>query len=241
MGMLVNVSRTIFMSLRLAPSTARPMGMPCASTNRLRLTPCLARSVGFLPVFFPPERRLGHAAVHAQPGPIEALPFIVGHQATLPHSLKNSGAYPFLKTIMGCGTRTEARGIQRFPLTAGSQHEENGLHANPVRRPWPAATEAMGIYVLGEQCCDGLPQMVGNTPLINCTQLVHVTTSVACSCSKLTSAAHGSYSRARVIRIGSKGRYLLTNCDKLFDMKRVVLSGNAKAADLRVPSVAKEL
>src|SRR5205807_2838356 len=157
MGILVNVSRTIFISLRLAPSTAKPMGRPCASTNRLRLTPCLARSVGFLPVFFPPEGCLGHAPIHAQPRPVDALPFIVGHQATRPHPLKNSRLYPFLKTVMGCGPWTEARGIQRFPLTAGSQHEENGLHANPVRRPWPAATEAMGIYVLGEQCCDGPP------------------------------------------------------------------------------------
>ncbi len=42
---------------RLAPSMAMPIGMPAASVNRLRLTPCLPRSVGFAPVFLnrPPE------------------------------------------------------------------------------------------------------------------------------------------------------------------------------------------
>src|SRR5262245_13362470 len=84
-GMLSSVASTIFMSLRLAPSTARPTGTPSPSTSRLRLTPLLARSVGFFPVFFPPEGGLGHAAVHAQPGPVDALQLVVEHQASLPH------------------------------------------------------------------------------------------------------------------------------------------------------------
>src|SRR5207302_9588385 len=126
MGMLANVSRTIFMSLRLAPSIARPMGMPCASTNRLRLTPCLARSVGFLPVFFPPERCLGHAPIPAQPRPVDALPFILGHQATFPHPLKTTRLHPLLKTVMGRGLGPAPRGIELLAVTHGSQHEENG-------------------------------------------------------------------------------------------------------------------
>src|SRR5438876_3959594 len=109
-GMLSKVCSTSFMSLRLAPSTANPTGSPAASTSRLRLTPFLARSVGFLPVFFPPERRLGHAAVHAQPGPVEPLALVVGQQARLPHGLEDTGRDPFLEAIMGGGTRTKAGG-----------------------------------------------------------------------------------------------------------------------------------
>src|SRR5215469_16527546 len=92
-GMLSNVSSTIFRSGRLAPSTASPIGMPWPSTSRLRLVPCLARSVGFLPVFFPPEGRLGHAPVHAQPLPVDAFAVVVGHQADLPHLLEDAGLH----------------------------------------------------------------------------------------------------------------------------------------------------
>src|SRR4029450_12998839 len=92
--MLSKVSRAIFMSVRLAPSTASPTGMPSASTSRLRLAPSLPRSVGFLPVFFPPQRRLGHAAVHAQPGPVDPLPVVVGHQPGLPHRQEDAALDP---------------------------------------------------------------------------------------------------------------------------------------------------
>src|SRR3954469_12193452 len=75
-GMLARVASTNFMSLRFAPSTTTPMGMPCPSVNRLRLVPLLARSVGLGPVFFPAERRFGHCAVHGLPLPIEADPLV---------------------------------------------------------------------------------------------------------------------------------------------------------------------
>src|SRR5437763_16813996 len=119
--MLSNVSSTIFMSGRLAPSTANPIGMPWPSTSRLRLVPRLARSVGFLPVFFPPERRLGHATVHAQKGPVDALQIVVGHQPRLPQCQKDAGAHPLLETVMGCRAGAEAGGVQRLPLAAGAQ------------------------------------------------------------------------------------------------------------------------
>src|SRR5579871_6512560 len=105
--MLSRVCSTSFMSLRLAPSTARPTGSPSASTSRLRLTPRLARSVGFLPVFFPPERCLGHATVHAHPGPVDPFEFVVGQEAHLPHLQKHSALDPFLEAVMSCRTGTK--------------------------------------------------------------------------------------------------------------------------------------
>src|SRR3712207_7670064 len=71
--MLSMVVRTSFISFRFAPSTASPIGTPCPSVSRLRLTPLLPRSVGFRPVFFPPERCLRHRSIHAQPLPVDAL------------------------------------------------------------------------------------------------------------------------------------------------------------------------
>src|SRR5438067_5705666 len=90
-GMLSSVSPTNFMSWRLAPSTASPTGTPLASTSRLRLTPFLARSVGFGPVFFPPEGGLGHAPVQAQPAPVDALQAVVFQEARLPHLEEDPG------------------------------------------------------------------------------------------------------------------------------------------------------
>src|SRR6266853_6019026 len=98
--MLSIVWRTIFMSGRLAPSTASPTGMPSPSVSRLRFVPFLARSVGFLPVFFPPEGRLGHAPVHTQPVPVDPLPVVVGHQAVLPQRQKDAGLDPLLEAVV---------------------------------------------------------------------------------------------------------------------------------------------
>src|SRR5262245_54936691 len=130
--MLSTVSRTIFMSGRLAPSTARPTGTPRPSTSRLRLTPCLARSVGVLPVFFPPEGRLGHAPVHTQPPPVDALQAVVLQQALLPELEKDAGFDPFLEAVVGGGPGAELGGVEGLPLAAGAQDIEDGIGTNAV-------------------------------------------------------------------------------------------------------------
>src|SRR5271166_773290 len=167
MGMLASVSATILPSGRLAPATANPTGIPSASTSRLRLTPFLARSVGFLPVFFPPERRLGHAPVHAEPGPVDPFPVVVGPQARLPHRLEDTRRDPFLEAIMGGGTRTKAGGVQSLPLTARAKHEEDGFHAHAVRSTRPAPAEAMRVFVFGKQQSNAFPQIVWDMPLVH--------------------------------------------------------------------------
>src|SRR5712692_9798312 len=110
--MLANVSSTIFISGRLAPSTARPTGMPWPSTSKLRLLPRLARSVGFLPVFFPPEGGLGHAPIHAQPLPVNALQAVVFQQPRLPQRQKDARSDPLLEAVVGGGARAELGGVQ---------------------------------------------------------------------------------------------------------------------------------
>src|SRR5262245_62474322 len=142
--MLWRVASTSFMSWRLAPSTASPTGMPSACTSRLRLAPFLARSVGSFPVFFPPEGRLGHAPVHAQPGPVQALQVVVGHQAGFPHVLEDAGLDPLLEAVMGRRSRAELGGVEGLPLAAGAQDEEDGVHANAVGGARTASAEAEG-------------------------------------------------------------------------------------------------
>jgi hypothetical protein len=126
-----------------------------------------------LPVFFPPEGGLGHAPVHRQPGPIDPLPVVVGHQAVLPQFLKDARLDPLLKAVMGRGTGAELGGVQGLPLAAGAQHEKDGLHAEAVGRARPAAAEAVSVFVFGEQGGDGLPQIVGDAPSIGNRMFVH--------------------------------------------------------------------
>src|SRR5215831_19702266 len=111
--MLWRVASTSFMSWRLAPSTASPTGMPSASTSRLRLAPFLPRSVGLLPVFFPPEGRLGHAPVHRQPLPVQPLQRVVLLQPVLPELLEDAGLGPLLEAAVGRALGAAAGGRQR--------------------------------------------------------------------------------------------------------------------------------
>jgi hypothetical protein len=130
------------------------------------LTPRLARSVGFLPVFFPPERRLGHAAVQRQPGPVDAAPVVVGQQAGLPQGREDAGFDPLLEAVVDRGAGQEAGGVQGLPLAAGAQDVQDGLHAEAIVGPRPAAAEAVRVRVLGQQEFHALPEVVGDTPLI---------------------------------------------------------------------------
>ena len=72
--------------------------MPCASVNRLRLTPPLPRSVGLGPVFFPAQRRFVQRTVEGHPVEIEA------YQVFVPELGEDPGLHPFLKPGVGRGT-----------------------------------------------------------------------------------------------------------------------------------------
>src|SRR4051794_22394372 len=108
MGMLARVARAILKSFRLAPPTATPPGTPPPPVSRLRLPPRLPRSVGFLPVFFPPEGCLRHAPVHRQPGPVDPLQLVVRQQPGLPQVQEHAGGDPLLEPVVGPGPRADA-------------------------------------------------------------------------------------------------------------------------------------
>src|SRR5262245_33316339 len=126
------VCRAILKSLRLAPSTATPIGTPLASTNRLRLAPRLPRSVGFRPVFFPPEGCLGHAPVHRQEGPVDPLELVVLQQPGLPQLQEHPRGDPFLEAVVRRGPGADTRGVQGLPLAPGPQAEEDGVGTRAV-------------------------------------------------------------------------------------------------------------
>src|SRR5262245_63973808 len=91
---LSRVVRANFMSCRLAPSTTSPIGTPCPSVSRLRLTPDWPRSVGLGPVFSPAQRRLGHRPIHRQPVPVDPPHFIKSRDSRLPELEEDPGVHP---------------------------------------------------------------------------------------------------------------------------------------------------
>ena len=96
--MASSVAATSFWSGTLAPSTATASGTPRPSISVERLTPSLPRSVGFFPVFFPTQRRLGHRPVHALPFPVDAFQLVVFGQSELPEFLEHAQLAPTLES-----------------------------------------------------------------------------------------------------------------------------------------------
>src|SRR6476659_8920001 len=119
--MLSSVSSTRRLSCVLAPLVAIPRGMPLPSVNRLRLVPSLARSVGFGPVFFPPERRFGHRAVHALPVPVDSFQVVVLQQRHGPQIFEDLPLHQHLKIAVERTASAEFR-RNRLPLAARTQH-----------------------------------------------------------------------------------------------------------------------
>src|SRR5919202_4220831 len=157
------VARTSFMSCRLAPSTARPIGTPCPSVSTLRLTPLLPRSVGFGPVFFPPERCLRHRSIHAQPTPVNALQFIELLDACEPELLENTGLDPRLEAVVGGGLGTQVGLIQGFPLAARAQDIEDGVSAAAVGDARTTTPKAVAIEMDGDERLKHGPEGIGDT------------------------------------------------------------------------------
>src|SRR5207249_11117880 len=104
-----------------------PRGTPAPSVSRERFVPLLARSVGRGPVFPPTQRRFGHRRVECLPLPLNPPELLVSQQTTLPEFAEQPRLGPLLEAAMGGTLRADTGGIQRFPLAAGAQHEQNRI------------------------------------------------------------------------------------------------------------------
>jgi hypothetical protein len=140
--------------------------------------------VGFLPVFFSPERCLRHAPIHAQPFPVDGFQTIVFQQAFFPEFKEDTGAQPRLEAVMSSGPRAELGGIQRLPLATSPQDEEDGVHANTVRNARPATAKTMRVLVHRQQKFDFEPEFVRNPPGIGSGRSIHDAGLHAFSCQK---------------------------------------------------------
>src|SRR5712691_1631973 len=158
---LSSVDRTSCMSCQLAPSPARPRGMPWPSVHRLRLTPPLARSDGFGPVFFPSTRRLGHRAVHAQPGPVNALELVKLCHPRWPALQENARFDPRLKPVMGSGFGTSLGLVQGFPLASRPEDVKHGIGTAAISDTGPPTPKAMCMHMYRKQGFQDGPQRIG--------------------------------------------------------------------------------
>jgi hypothetical protein len=157
------VADTSFMSWRLAPSTAMPMGIPSPSVSRDRLTPSLPRSVGLRPVASPPQGGLGHGPVHGLPFPVNALQGVGLQQTLPPQPLKYPSLPPELEAVMdgAGGAKLPGEGLL---LTAGAQDVEDAVQQLPVRLP---GASAMGMGGFGwQQGLNAGPQILRNAPAV---------------------------------------------------------------------------
>lgn len=100
----------------------------------------------------------------------------------IPQRLENAGLHPLLKAIVGRGSGTKAGGVQCFPLAAGAEDEEDGFHTDAVGGTWASAAEAMGVGMFGEQGGDGLPEIIGDAPIVECLGKGHDFVSFGVSC-----------------------------------------------------------
>src|SRR4051812_749064 len=162
--MLSRVVWTSAMSGRLAPPTSNPIGAPPPSVRTDRLVPILARSVGFLPVFFPPEGGLRHGPVEALPPPVDAEHVVVLVQGHLPEGAEHAPLLPPLEVPVEAAPRPEL-GRDGLPVAARPQDVEDPVESPAVRQARAAA--APGAADPRQEEFDPPPQRIGGAESVH--------------------------------------------------------------------------
>lgn len=65
----------------------------------------------------------------------------------MPQAQEDAVGHPLLEAIMGGGFGTQGGLVERFPMAAGTQHEENAVGAAVVGDAGTPAAAAVGIDV----------------------------------------------------------------------------------------------
>src|SRR5262245_43274554 len=155
------VDRSSLQSGTLAPAITAPSGPPWPSVTRCFLVPFFPRSVGFLPVFFPPEAGLAQHPVGRLPLPLDVAEFVALGDQQCPDLLEDPALGPTLEPVVDGALGAVAFG-ELVPLTAAAHPEED-----PVERPPPVGRRAAGGLAgpeFLEDRLDPLPQRVGDLP-----------------------------------------------------------------------------
>ncbi len=113
--------------------------MPWASTTRWRFVPCLPRSVGFLPVSWPPGA--GHrGGVQRGPVPVDAIGLGQLFEKHLVQPAPDARLVPVSQPAPARHPAPAPHlGRQVLPGDARLQHEQDPRQRRPVRHPGPSA------------------------------------------------------------------------------------------------------
>jgi hypothetical protein len=123
--------------------------------------PFLPRSVGFLPVFFPPEPGLAQHRVGRLPLPLHPAEFVALGDQDRPDLLEDAAFDPALEPIVDGALGAEAFG-ELVPLATASHPEDDRVdHLPPVGDP--PARGLLGPELL-EDRLDPSPELVGDFP-----------------------------------------------------------------------------
>src|SRR3954462_956070 len=155
------VASKSFCSTTLAPAVTTPSGPPSPSVRRLFLVPFFPRSVGFLPVFFPPEPGLAQHRVGALPLPLHPAEFVALGDQHRPDLLEDAAPDPALEPVVDGALGAEPLG-ELVPLAAAAHPEDDPVeHLPPVGDP--AAGGLLGPELL-EDRLDPPPELIGDLP-----------------------------------------------------------------------------
>src|SRR3954470_20809560 len=114
------VSSSSLQSGTFAPAMTTPSGPPSPSTSTLFLVPDLPRSVGFLPVFSPPEPGLAQHPVGRLPLPVHRPELVTLLDQHGPDLLEDAVLAPPLEPAVDRAVVAELLG-QPVPLAAGAE------------------------------------------------------------------------------------------------------------------------
>jgi hypothetical protein len=82
----------------------------------------------------------------------------------LPQPKEDLSFRPLLEAAMGGTTGADARLVQRIPLAAGAEHEENGIHRLAIINAGPMTPQRVR-FARGEEGLDTFPQLVRDPPI----------------------------------------------------------------------------
>jgi len=127
----------------------------------LRFVPGLPRSVGFRPIFFPPEAGFAHRTVRRLPLPEHRVEFLTPRDHHRPDPLHDTVLVPALEPTMHRAVVAELDG-QLVPLTARSQSKNDAVQ-NP---PPIGSRSSRGTRrsILQQDRFNQLPQVIRHRP-----------------------------------------------------------------------------
>src|SRR5271157_1764598 len=148
-------------SSTFAPAITTPSGPPSPSVTMLFLVPFFPRSVGFLPVFFPPKAGLAQHRVGRLPLPLHPAEFVTLGDQDRPDSLEDPCCSPALEPVVDSALGSVPLG-QLVPLAAAAQPEDDRIQHFPPIGDLPPSRFLGPEFQ--EDRLDPPPQLVGDFP-----------------------------------------------------------------------------